>query len=76
MTKVLPDSDPAHRGLVNGDIILRVQDKAVATPDQVQQGIDAARGDNREYVLMLVLPKVRDVPGPKWLPLRISTQGG
>jgi hypothetical protein len=27
-------------------------------------------------VLMLVLPKVRNVPGPKWVALQLDTAGG
>jgi serine protease Do len=73
---VSPNSDPSRRGMVNGDIILRVQDKAVATPAEVQAGIDAARTSKRDFVLMLVLPKVRDVPGPKWVPLQVRVTDG
>jgi serine protease Do len=70
---VAPSSDPALRGMVSGDVILRVLDKAVATPDDVLSGIKAARASKREFVLMLVLPKVRDVPGPKWVALRLNS---
>jgi serine protease Do len=68
---VTPDSDPARRGMVSGDVILRVQDKQVATPDEVLSDINAARTAKRDFVLMLILPKVRDVPGPKWVALRL-----
>ena len=71
VTRVAPDSDPAHRGMASGDVILRVQNQPVATPDQVWAGVDAARADKRDFVLMLVLPKVREVPGPKWLALQL-----
>jgi serine protease Do len=71
VTRVAPDSDPAHRGMADGDVILRVQNKPVATPDDVWAGVDAARADKRDFVLMLVLPKVRDVPGPKWMALQL-----
>jgi serine protease Do len=76
VTGVAPNSDPAHRGMANGDIILRVRDKPVSTPDDVRSGIDAARSAKRNFVLMLVLPKVQDVPGPKWVPLQLETTGG
>ncbi|WP_428491860.1 trypsin-like peptidase domain-containing protein [Rhodopila sp.] len=76
VTKVTPYTDPAVQGMVDGDIILRVQDKPVATPEQVQTGIDAARTDKREFVMMLVLPKVRTVPGPRWRALQVATRGG
>jgi serine protease Do len=68
-------SDPALRGMASGDVILRVQDKPVAAPDDVLAGITAARTRRRDFVLMLVLPKVRDVPGPKWIALRLGSAG-
>jgi hypothetical protein len=59
--------------MASGDLILRVQDKPVATPAEVQAGVDAARAGKRDAVLMLVLPKKQDAPGPKWIPLQIAT---
>jgi serine protease Do len=76
VTGVAADSDPAHRGMASGDIILRVQDKPVATPADVQSGINAARALKRDFVLMLVYPKTRDVPGPKWMALQLGAAGG
>jgi serine protease Do len=75
VTKVPANSDPAHQGMASGDIILRVQDNPVTTPTEVQAGIDAARAEKRDHVLMLVLPKVRDVPGPKWVALQLGPDG-
>jgi len=72
ITRVLPNSDPAGRGLASGDIILRVWDKPVATPEAVQASIDAARAGHRDFIMMLVLPKVQTVPGPKWIPLQLG----
>jgi serine protease Do len=71
VTNVAKDSDPETRGMTTGDIILRVQDKPVATPSEVWAGVDAARAAKRDFVMVLVLPKVRDVPGPKWMALRL-----
>jgi hypothetical protein len=73
---VAPGSDPATRGMVAGDVILRVQDKPVANPADVQAGFDAARTARRDFVLLLVLPKKRDIPGPKWVPLQLGVAGG
>jgi serine protease Do len=73
---VQPDSDAAHRGLANGDLILRVQDKPVATPADVWAGIDAARAAKRDHVLMLILPKERRTPGPNWVTLQINDAAG
>lgn len=76
VSKVAANSDPALRGMTSGDIILRVQDKPVTTPEDVQANIDAARAAKREYVLLLVLPKKSETPGPKWFALQLSTAGG
>jgi len=76
VTEIAANADAARRGVADGDIILRVQDAPVTTPAEVQSGIDAARADKRDFVLMLVLPKVRDVAGPKWFALQISAAGG
>jgi serine protease Do len=73
VTGVAPNSGPARKGMASGDLILRVQDKPVATPAEVQAGVDAARAGKRDAVLMLVLPKKQDAPGPKWIPLQIAT---
>lgn len=76
VTNVGADTDPARKGVANGDIILRVQDEPVATPADVISGVTAARSGKREYVLMLVWPKVRPVPGPKWVALEVGPAGG
>jgi serine protease Do len=68
-------SDAAIRGIASGDVILRVQDKPVASPDDVLSGITAARTARRAFVLMLILPKERTVPGPKWFALQLGTAG-
>ncbi|HET6608607.1 MAG TPA: trypsin-like peptidase domain-containing protein [Rhodopila sp.] len=72
---ILPDSDPLQRGVVAGDVILRVQDKPVDTPAEVQAEIDAARAGKRKYVALLILPKVRTVPGPRWFSLALTPDG-
>jgi serine protease Do len=72
VTRVAPGSDPDHQGMARGDLILRVQNKPVATPAAVWDGVSAARAEKRDYVLVLVLPKVQDMPGPKWMTLRIG----
>jgi serine protease Do len=71
VTNVAKDSDPAARGMISGDVILRVQNKLVATPSEVWTAIDAVRAGKRDFVMLLVYPKVRAVPGPKWVALRL-----
>jgi serine protease Do len=75
VTGVTANSDSARRGMSSGDVILRVQDLPVTTPADVQSGVEAARSGKRKYVLMLVLPKVRKVPGPKWVALQVAAAG-
>jgi serine protease Do len=69
---VAAGTDAFDRGLVPGDVILRVQDADVATPAQVQAAIDASRAQHKSFILALVLPKVQQTPGPRWLALRVS----
>ncbi|WP_428483945.1 trypsin-like peptidase domain-containing protein [Rhodopila sp.] len=76
VSDVAANSDPAHRGMVSGDVILRVQDQPVATPAEAQSRIEAARASKRAFVLMLVLPKVRNVKGPKWVAVQTGAAGG
>jgi serine protease Do len=76
VTNVAAGSDPATRGMVNGDVILRVQGKPVSKPEDVQAEIDAVRADKHDFVLMLVLPKTQTVPGPKWMPLLVRDANG
>jgi serine protease Do len=71
VTDVAKESDPEAHGMTKGDVILRVQDKPVSTPAEVWTGVDAVRAEKRDFVMLLVYPKVRDVPGPKWVALRL-----
>lgn len=72
ISDVLPDSDASRQGIGPGDIILRLQTKAVTTPEEVQSAIDAARNANRGYIAMLILPKVQSLPGPIWMGLQVG----
>ncbi len=72
ITDVLSDSDPSRQGIGAGDIILRVPGKPVTTPEEVQSEIDAARNESRGYIAMLILPKVQNLPGPKWVGLQLG----
>ena len=49
-----------------GDVILRVQDTDVETPQAVQHVVDVARAQHKPLVLALVLPKASQFPGPHW----------
>ena len=70
---VMANTDAADRGLATGDVILRVQDQPVASPQAVQAAIDAVREQKRPFAAMLVLPKVQQLPGPKWMAVRVAS---
>jgi serine protease Do len=54
VTEVDPKSAAAERGFKEGDIILEVAGKSVASAGEVREAIDAARTDNKNSVLMRV----------------------
>jgi serine protease Do len=49
-----PDSPAYERGLRKGDVILRIGDEAVASPDDVVAGIEKAKTAKLKSVVMLV----------------------
>jgi serine protease Do len=72
VTGVAAGTDAAQRGLVAGDVILRVQEKTVTNAAEVQAAFQAVRARKREFALVLVDPKVHEKPGPEWIVLRVS----
>jgi serine protease Do len=54
VTDVDPKGPAAERGFKEGDVILEVGGKSVATPNDVRDAISAARTDNKNSVLMRV----------------------
>ncbi|HEY2133438.1 MAG TPA: trypsin-like peptidase domain-containing protein [Acetobacteraceae bacterium] len=66
---VTNDVFTGDRSLIPGDLILRVQDTPVATPDDVHKRIAEAWAKGHALVALLV--KSRD--GQNWMPLRISS---
>jgi serine protease Do len=66
---VTNDVFTGDRSLIPGDLILRVQDTPVATPDDVHKRIADAWAKGHALVALLV--KSRD--GQNWMPLRISS---
>jgi serine protease Do len=69
---VTANTDAAERGLVAGDVILRVQDKTVSTAEEAQAAFAAARADKRHFVLVLLAPKAHDRAGSEWVTLRVA----
>jgi serine protease Do len=76
VAEVAPGSDAALRGMTNGDIILRVNRNATASPDDVWKAINAEREERREFTLMLVLRKHPREPGAEWIVLRLQEPAG
>jgi serine protease Do len=68
---VAAGTDAFDRGITRGDVILRIQDKDVTTPQEVQAAVDAARAQHKAFVVALMLPKVEQTPGPRWIALRV-----
>ena len=54
VTEVDPKSAAAERGFKEGDVILEVGGKGVASADDVRDALSAARSDNKNSVLMRV----------------------
>src|ERR1700694_2100045 len=54
VTEVDPNSAAAERGFKEGDVILEVAGKTVASPGDVRDAITAAKDDNKNVVLMRV----------------------
>src|SRR6202007_707031 len=54
VTEVDPKSAADERGFKEGDVILEVGGKSVASADDVRDAITAARTDNKNSVLMRV----------------------
>jgi serine protease Do len=76
VANVVPGSDAARRGMMNGDIILRVDRDAAASPDDVWKAINAERAEKREFTMMLVLQKNPKAPGAEWVVLRLQEPAG
>ncbi len=66
---VSPGSDAAEKGLRAGDVIDRVGDRAVLTPAEVREAIDAARRQGRSSVLVRVWREGRSL----FVPLRLTS---
>ena len=54
ITRVDPDSNAADQGLTAGDVVLRINNRAVTTPADIQSSIADARKQGRKSVLLLV----------------------
>jgi serine protease Do len=69
ITKVDPNSDAADKGLEPGDVVLRIGNKTVHTPQDIQSGVAEAQKGGRKTVLLLV---ARSSGGTSFVPVDIS----
>ncbi|MGH7156098.1 MAG: PDZ domain-containing protein, partial [Acetobacteraceae bacterium] len=69
VTAVAPNSSAFEGGLQPGDVLLRVQETAISTPEALQQTLDAARKDQRPYVVLLV----QNHDSLRWVPLPVGS---
>jgi serine protease Do len=69
VTSVAMNSLAAAGGIRQGDVIEKVQNKTVTTPDEVQKNLDQLRQDKRRYALALV----RGKNGLRWIALPLDT---
>jgi serine protease Do len=72
VSSVAAGTDAFDRGLAPGDVILRVQDTDVHSPQEEQAAVDAARAQHKAFILALVLPKVEQNPVPRWMALKVT----
>jgi serine protease Do len=72
ITGVAPGSDAAQRGIVAGDVLLRVQDTDVSAPAAANAALAKVRESRHEFVLLLIEPKVHRTPGSEWKVLRLA----
>ncbi len=69
ITEVAPGTAADEAGLSAGDVIVRVQQAAVATPGEVRAQFDQARAMKRHHVVVLV----QEHAGLRWAPLFVGT---
>jgi serine protease Do len=72
ITGVANGTDAALRGVATGDVILRVQDQLVQTPEAVQTALGQVRAQRQAFAALLLMKKGQAATGPSWLALRVS----
>jgi serine protease Do len=70
ITDVAPEGTAADHGLKPGDVVVEVQQVAVASPADMQHRIEEARQGGRKSVLLLV----QGADGLRWVPLPVHTE--
>jgi serine protease Do len=69
---VAAHTDAFDRGLAPGDVIVRMQDTDVNSPQEEQAVVDAAREQHKAFVLALVLAKAEQDPVARWVALKVT----
>jgi serine protease Do len=72
VTGVANGTDAALRGMATGDVILRVQDEPVQSPEEVQTAIGRLRAQHQAFAALLRMQKGQAATGPSWMALRVS----
>ncbi len=70
VTAVDPDAQVYDRGVTPGDVIVKVQDTPVTSPDQVQRLVDEVRV-HQQMIALLVIEK----GAPRWITVYLGTNG-
>ncbi len=68
ITGIAPGTAAFGHGLKAGDLILRVQQATVTSPEDVQKQIDDARQQNSHHIVLLV----RNADGVRWVALPLG----
>ena len=71
VVNVDPDGPAAQKGISEGDVILEVGGRAVATPSDVANGIKAARDEGKKAVLM----RVKNRQGTHFVAIGLANAG-
>jgi serine protease Do len=71
ITDVVAHSTADDHAVTAGSLLVNIDRQRVASPAEVQQRIDAARDEHRDFVLMLV----REQSGLRWVSLPLDTTG-
>ena len=72
VTGVANGTDAALRGVATGDVILRVQDEPVQSPEAVQTAVGRLRAQHQAFAALLLMKKGKAATGPSWTALRVS----
>ena len=71
VSAVEQESEARELGIVPGDVIINVQGRPVASPDDLRHAIETAHEERRPYLVLLVLEKT----GVRWVSLSITSTG-